>query len=59
MVELVIEIPDVVFSLLVADPVPFGIMEFSFLEFGVFGGDSDEDTPTEQRLQLPEVVYEW
>lgn len=39
-----------------ANPVPFGVVELGLLEFGVLGGDADEDTTTEEGLQLPEVV---
>lgn len=41
-----------------ANPIPFGVVELGLLELGVLGGYADEDTPSEEWLQLPEVVNE-
>lgn len=38
------------------NPVPLGVVELGLLELGVLGGDADEDAPSEEGLQLPEVV---
>lgn len=33
-------------------------MQLGLLELGILGRDADEDAATEERLQLPEVVYQ-
>lgn len=56
--KLFVEFDDVTLGLLVSDPVPFGVVELGLLELGVLGCDADEHPPTEEWLQLPEVVHE-
>lgn len=55
--RLFVEFGDIIFGLLVSNPVPFGIVELSLLEFGVLGRDADKDPTAKEWLQLPEVVY--
>lgn len=54
---LFIELSDVIFGLLVTNPVPLGVVELGLLELGVLRCDADKDAPSEQWLQLPEVVH--
>lgn len=55
---LFVELGNIIFGLLVANPVPLGVVELGLLEFGVLGGDADEDAASEEGLQLSEVVHQ-